>query len=112
MSSMLDDANIKTAVEVLLTLGVLTVQFTKKNGEQRTMRCTTCPSVVEPYEKKSDRVKAPNLNNKSVWDVELKAWRSIPFTYGNDLHFTEWHRFSKAALDADPHSIELEGAVL
>jgi len=112
MSSMLDDTNIKNAVEVLLALGVLTVQFTKKNGEQRTMRCTTCPSVVEPYQKKSDRVKVTNPDIKSVWDVDINAWRSIPFTYGNDLHFTEWHRLSQAALDAEPHSIELEGAVL
>jgi hypothetical protein len=67
----------KAFIKELLTTSVLRVQFTKKDGTTRVMRCTLKPDSVVPYEKKTDRVKEPNPDILPVWDLDNNAWRSI-----------------------------------
>lgn len=75
------ETNIKQLHDSLahfLTTEILNVTFTKANGEERTMKCTLNPALIEDtYEKKTDRVKKQNDDVMSVWDVEKKAWRSF-----------------------------------
>ncbi len=111
--SLLDNEQINQAVTAMLAMGVLTVQFTKKDGTTRVMRCTTCPSIVVPHEKTTDRVKKPSNSTKSVWDVEKEAWRTIPFGYGNGLKLIQWQVYSMAVREAEPNSVQHnEGAML
>ena len=59
----------------------LTVEFTKKDGSTRKMKCTLMADklpervIVEGAEEKPK--KAPNLEIIKVWDLEKKAWRSF-----------------------------------
>jgi len=64
-----------------LAYGQVTVTFTKKDGTERVMDCTTSPSlvpqepIVESLEPK--REKKPNDEFCPVYDLESKAWRSF-----------------------------------
>lgn len=69
----------------LLTEGVVTVVFTKKDGTERVMSCTTDTSRI-PHETgtqdpidfpKLTREKKPNSSVMNVYDVELDAWKSF-----------------------------------
>ena len=57
------------------------VNFTKINGEKRSMLCTLLPGyipaeeVVEPTNATPDR--ARSTNSLSVWDIEKNAWRAF-----------------------------------
>lgn len=61
------------------------VNFTKKNGEKRIMRCTLHPEVLPEVttvnESKKSRSTALPENKASVavpvYDVDLEAWRSF-----------------------------------
>lgn len=61
----------------LLQDGIITVKFAKKDGTERIMKCTLAEAIIEPYEKKTDRVKPVIDNIMSVWDVENNGWRSV-----------------------------------
>lgn len=41
------------------------------------MKCTLMPSVIKPYEKKTEQVREENNDILPVWDIEAEAWRSI-----------------------------------
>lgn len=57
---------------------IVTVKFTKTNGEERVMRCTLNPSFInDKYEKKTDRTKKQNEEVMSVWDFDKQEWRSF-----------------------------------
>lgn len=62
-----------------LTGGVVSVMFTKKDGTERVMRCTTSaglvPVVTESAEPK--REKKVNEDVMNVYDVDAKGWRSF-----------------------------------
>lgn len=72
-----------------LAFGPVTVTFTKKDGEERVMECTTSPSLVpqEPvHETNTDnpidfpapkRVKKVNEDICSVYALDVQAWRSF-----------------------------------
>jgi hypothetical protein len=62
--------------------GVITVSFTKVNGERRDMQCTLNeallperPETVETADIKPVRKENPTV--QSVWDVDAKGWRSF-----------------------------------
>lgn len=63
-----------------LAYGPVTVIFTKKDGTERVMNCTTNPELVplvevkEPVEKKERKV---NEDVMPVYDLEIKAWKSF-----------------------------------
>lgn len=59
--------------------GVVSVLFTKKDGTERVMKCTTSellvPVIVESAEPK--REKKVNEDVMNVYDVDAKGWRSF-----------------------------------
>lgn len=61
----------------LLKTDTVTITFTKKNGEEREMKCTLDESIVPHYEKKTDS--KPNEDTCFVYDTELKEWRSFRY---------------------------------
>lgn len=62
-----------------LKMGPVEVVFTKKDGTERKMLCTLEPSMVTPYEKKTDREKVVNEDLLPVFDLDKKEWRSFRF---------------------------------
>lgn len=69
----------KTALVEMLYSGIVNVKFTKSDGTERIMKCTLQESYIQPYDKKTERVKKSNEHTLSVWDVENSGWRSFRF---------------------------------
>lgn len=64
----------------LLHTGECVVEFTKVNGEQRTMPCTLKAELIPPQpvvEGKEVRTKKSNPEVMSVWCLDKKEWRSF-----------------------------------
>lgn len=90
-----DWSDFRKWIKGVLVANKVTVVFTKKDGTERTMLCTTNPEllpqvVTESVEPK--RQKKENLDTLSVYDLEKKDWRSfkvrsiksIAFSLGSD----------------------------
>lgn len=71
-----------------LKFGPVTVTFTKKDGTERVMECTTSPDLVPLVESKVHetntdnpvdfpKVKKVNEDVMPVYDLESKAWKSF-----------------------------------
>ena len=64
-----------------LSFGPVTVTFTKKDGSERVMECTTAPSLVpqEPIVEDAapKREKKVNEDICPVYDMDAKGWRSF-----------------------------------
>lgn len=64
-----------------LAVGPITVTFTKKDGSERVMECTTSPSMVpeEPVTESltPKREKKVNEDVCPVYDLESKHWKSF-----------------------------------
>jgi hypothetical protein len=63
-----------------LAYGPTTVIFTKKDGTERTMLCTTNADLVPPVEIKEGVEKKEKKTNEEVmpvYDIEAKAWKSF-----------------------------------
>lgn len=64
-----------------LAVGPVTVTFTKKDGSERVMECTTAPAIVpqEPITESlaPKREKKVNDDVCPVYDIEAKSWRSF-----------------------------------
>ena len=58
-----------------LRTGEKTVNFTKRDGTARRLRCTLQEGRVPPAT--SSEVREPNPNLIVAWDVEKSAWRSF-----------------------------------
>lgn len=69
----------KDWIRSILLEGPMEIVFTKKDGTERTMKCTLNPSLVTPYEKKSDKQKTVNEDVLPVFDLDKKEWRSFRF---------------------------------
>lgn len=62
----------------LLRSSVVTVTFTKVNGEERVMKCTLLGEYVPNAATNGRMLLTENTgNNISVWDVEANSWRSF-----------------------------------
>lgn len=62
----------------VLASGSLVVEFIKKDGTLRTMRCTRNPDLItENYVKKTDGTREPIPGIANVWDLDKSAWRSF-----------------------------------
>ena len=64
----------------LLRHNVVTVTFTKVNGEERVMDCTLQANLIPnaPTQNGQLIVEGKNTsNNISVWDVKANGWRSF-----------------------------------
>lgn len=66
-------------VKGLLHQGTVEVQFTKKDGTVRTMKCTLKHDLVKPYEKKTDKTKPTNEDVCPVYDLDKQEWRSFKY---------------------------------
>ena len=64
-----------------LAFGPVTVTFTKKDGEERVMECTTSPELVPPAPVVEDpapkREKKVNNDICAVYALDVQAWRSF-----------------------------------
>jgi hypothetical protein len=61
-----------------LAFGPVTVVFTKKDGTERVMECTTATSLVPIVEStEPKREKKVNDDVMPVYDLENKAWKSF-----------------------------------
>lgn len=70
----------------MLALGPVTVIFTKKDGTERVMECTTNPELVpvdlnEEKAHNNDIKKERKVNEDvcPVYDLQSKAWKSFRF---------------------------------
>jgi len=74
-----------------LAFGPVTVTFTKKDGSERVMECTTSSTLV-PQEPVVESV-TPKLEKKvnedvcPVYDLESKAWRSFRWDSVKGIQF-------------------------
>jgi hypothetical protein len=63
-----------------LKFGPVTVTFTKKDGSERVMKCTTNPTFImfkDPSILESKREKKVNEDIMPVYDLESDAWKSF-----------------------------------
>lgn len=76
----------------LLQNNICTVVFTKKNGEERVMKCTLKPEIIEEVNSPKHTSRTVNVPESQVRciDIEKKEWRSfnidsvISFTTSNE----------------------------
>jgi len=84
-----------------LAYGPVTVTFTKKDGTERVMECTTSPDLVPVVEEqhftntnnpidfpKVKKEKKINEDIMSVYDLESKGWRSFRWDSIKQVRFT------------------------
>tara|TARA_B110000263_G_scaffold246012_2_gene256441 strand:- start:448 stop:717 length:270 start_codon:yes stop_codon:yes gene_type:complete len=83
--------NIMTKRDTLvegLRKDVLTINFTKVNGEERVMNCTLNETLL-PEAITSDSEKKENLDVIAVWDTDKDAWRSFRVDSVNSIKIVE-----------------------
>jgi hypothetical protein len=63
----------------LLTSKVITIKFTKKNGDIRTMQCTLKSEYITPTvsNKPSKISSTSNDDRVTVWDIKKSSFRSF-----------------------------------
>jgi len=71
-----------------LKMGPVDVTFTKKDGTERTMKCTLMEELMLPYDKKTDRVKEESKETLAVYDLEKESWRSFRLDSITEVRFT------------------------
>ena len=57
--------------------GIITVRFTKVNGDERTMKCTLLSEYLPNQTDIEEKTTQTNDNVLAVWDVEANGWRSF-----------------------------------
>ena len=69
-----------------ISYGEVYVTFTKKDGEEREMRCTLNEELAPHYEKKTER----KVNDEVcfVYDLDKDAWRSFRFDSVTQVRFS------------------------
>ena len=76
----------------LLKTDLVTVTFTKKNGDKRVMLCTLIPSYLPGGEAGGSSTSVPSDSIVTVWDLEQDAWRSFKFDTINSIE-TEYFNY-------------------
>lgn len=74
-----------------LKFGPVTVTFTKKDGSERVMKCTTNPTYImfkEPSSVESKREKKINEDVMPVFDIEAGHWKSFRWDSIKSVSFT------------------------
>ena len=62
----------------MLSIDTVTVTFTKKDGTDRVMNCTTNPTVVPKVEiKEGATPRKQSETTMRVFDTDIKEWRSF-----------------------------------
>jgi hypothetical protein len=77
-----DWSGMRVWLKELLAHNKVTVTFVKKDGTNRTMLCTTDPSllpkqVTERVEHSVTQPKKENMDTLAVYDLEKEGWRSF-----------------------------------
>lgn len=58
--------------------GICTVEFTKKNGDKRVLKCTLrMDTIPEEFVPTGESTRAKNNDARTVFDVENNQWRSF-----------------------------------
>jgi hypothetical protein len=72
-----------------LRYGPVTVDFQKKDGTMRTMKCTLLESAIPVYEKKTEIARTKTSDESiSVVDLEKNEWRSFRYDSIKSVSFT------------------------
>ena len=74
-----------------LKFGPVTVTFTKKDGSERVMKCTTNPTYIlfkEPALVESKKEKKINEDVMPVYDMEAGHWKSFRWDSIKSVSFT------------------------
>ena len=83
----------KPDLKNLLEQNVLTVDFTKLNGDKRVMTCTLREDM-KPRATKDDAMSQKKVREVSdavvsVWDVNARGWRSFRYDRVNSVEIVE-----------------------
>ena len=78
MKTQKSKVNLYDALKALLSTGIVEVNFTKKDGTERIMSCTTMSDRI-PEEKHpiGESVKKENTDILRVYDIDVEGWRSF-----------------------------------
>jgi hypothetical protein len=68
-----------TATLAILAAGPALVTFTKKDGTDRTMRCTRSPDLLPPGAVKGTDTRKDQGNLIAVYDLDAQAWKGFFF---------------------------------
>ena len=74
-----------------LAFGPVTVTFTKKDGTERVMKCTTNPTYImfkDPAILESKKERKVNEDVMPVYDMESSAWKSFRWDSIKQVRFT------------------------
>jgi hypothetical protein len=66
----------KETIAEQLRKGIMDIQFVKKDGSLREMRCTLNEKYL-PEMTKSESTKKENPDVLAVWDIDSNGWRSF-----------------------------------
>ena len=66
----------KESIAEQLRQGIMDIQFVKKDGSLREMRCTLNEKYL-PVTIKTESTKKDNPDVLSVWDIDSNGWRSF-----------------------------------
>jgi len=67
----------RNEISDLARSNIISVTFTKKNGEMRTMKCSLKDEYIDGEVKKSTPIRKPNYDVLPVWDLDNNGWRSF-----------------------------------
>lgn len=70
-----------------LNMGPVLVTFLKKDGTERTMKCTLAEQDIPVIEKKTERTKTVNEDVCPVYDIEAAGWRSFRYDSIKEVRF-------------------------
>jgi hypothetical protein len=96
LNTTFDNNTSKEWLKSLLRVGIVTINFTKKDGTNRRMKCTLAHGII-PHAEHTDEMKditsgkdlmeeidlpgrkkkIPSINALAVYDTESNAWRSF-----------------------------------
>ena len=83
-----DQAEFRQWLKELLQSDIVKLTFEKADGSDRVMRATLKSGVVPLYERKTERVRTPNPELCSVYDLDKREWRSFRFDKVKRIEFT------------------------
>lgn len=75
----------------MLKQNIVTVTFSKRNGEERVMQCTLQPRMIRESlgdKYKEEFVSTASGNACTVWDINARGWRSFIWSNIKQIHFT------------------------
>jgi len=85
------DPEFQECLKGLLREGVVTVTFTKKNGDERVMKCTLNGEQLPQIQKEAtevSEVRQTSNTSLAVFDVEAQGWRAFKWESVKQVSFT------------------------